>query len=116
MRAPETTVLKVNRESSGQGPGRESCLVTLALTPRPRLDTSIGPLQFAQQYLQLSFRLPSTTVYGLGEHVHQQYRHNMTWKTWPIFTRDATPTEVSFPSPSLRLTVRNPFSPFPKVT
>uniref|UniRef100_G1QQE1 Maltase-glucoamylase 2 (putative) n=1 Tax=Nomascus leucogenys TaxID=61853 RepID=G1QQE1_NOMLE len=60
---------------------------------RVLLDTSIGPLQFAQQYLQLSFRLPSANVYGLGEHVHQQYRHNMTWKTWPIFTRDATPTE-----------------------
>nr|XP_045721146.1 putative maltase-glucoamylase-like protein FLJ16351 [Mirounga angustirostris] len=60
---------------------------------RVLLDTSIGPLQFAQQYLQLSFRLPSTAVYGLGEHVHQQYRHNMSWKTWPIFTRDAAPTE-----------------------
>nr|XP_011721910.1 putative maltase-glucoamylase-like protein FLJ16351 [Macaca nemestrina] len=60
---------------------------------RVLLDTSIGPLQFAQQYLQLSFRLPSANVYGLGEHVHQQYRHNMTWKTWPIFTRDATPTK-----------------------
>ncbi|XP_044908577.1 probable maltase-glucoamylase 2 [Felis catus] len=57
------------------------------------LDTSIGPLQFAHQYLQLSFRLPSTSVYGLGEHVHQQYLHNLTWKTWPIFTRDATPTK-----------------------
>ncbi|XP_044102676.1 probable maltase-glucoamylase 2 [Neovison vison] len=60
---------------------------------RVLLDTSIGPLQFAQQYLQLSFRLPSTAVYGLGEHVHQEYRHNMTWKTWPIFTRDAVPTK-----------------------
>nr|XP_012423605.1 PREDICTED: putative maltase-glucoamylase-like protein FLJ16351 [Odobenus rosmarus divergens] len=60
---------------------------------RVLLDTSIGPLQFAQQYLQLSFRLPSTAVYGLGEHVHQQYRHNMSWKTWPIFTRDAAPTK-----------------------
>ncbi|XP_069927492.1 probable maltase-glucoamylase 2 isoform X2 [Oryctolagus cuniculus] len=59
---------------------------------RVLLDTSIGPLQFAHQYLQLSFRLPSANVYGLGEHVHQQYRHNMTWKTWPIFTRDTTPT------------------------
>ncbi|KAM9216330.1 putative maltase-glucoamylase 2 [Dugong dugon] len=57
------------------------------------LDTGIGPLQFAQQYLQLSFRLPSTNLYGLGEHVHQQYRHDMNWKTWPIFTRDASPTE-----------------------
>ncbi|XP_035314664.1 putative maltase-glucoamylase-like protein FLJ16351 isoform X1 [Cricetulus griseus] len=60
---------------------------------RVLLDTGIGPLQFAQQYLQLSFRLPSSNVYGLGEHVHQQYRHNMSWNTWPIFTRDATPTE-----------------------
>ncbi|XP_064146430.1 probable maltase-glucoamylase 2 [Loxodonta africana] len=57
------------------------------------LDTGIGPLEFAQQYLQLSFHLPSTNVYGLGEHVHQQYRHDMNWKTWPIFTRDASPTE-----------------------
>uniref|UniRef100_A0A8D2BBR7 Maltase n=1 Tax=Sciurus vulgaris TaxID=55149 RepID=A0A8D2BBR7_SCIVU len=59
---------------------------------RVLLDTSIGPLQFAQQFLQLSFRLPSTNVFGLGEHVHQRYRHDMSWKTWPIFTRDAAPT------------------------
>ncbi|XP_053512591.1 maltase-glucoamylase isoform X2 [Artibeus jamaicensis] len=57
------------------------------------LNTDIGPLLFAQQYLQLSFRLPSANVYGLGEHVHQQYRHSMAWQTWPIFTRDATPTQ-----------------------
>ncbi|XP_053782529.1 probable maltase-glucoamylase 2 isoform X1 [Desmodus rotundus] len=57
------------------------------------LNTDIGPLLFAQQYLQLSFRLPSANVYGLGEHVHQQYRHSMAWQTWPIFTRDATPAQ-----------------------
>lgn len=72
-------------------------LVTLALPLWPRLDTSIGPLLFADQYLQLSFLLPSANVYGLGEHVHQQYRHDMGWKTWPIFTRDATPTKVRGP-------------------
>nr|XP_019605399.1 PREDICTED: probable maltase-glucoamylase 2 [Rhinolophus sinicus] len=60
---------------------------------RVLLDTSIGPLQFAQQYLQLSFHLPSANVYGLGEHVHQQYRHSLAWKTWPIFTRNAAPTQ-----------------------
>ncbi|XP_012576239.1 PREDICTED: maltase-glucoamylase, intestinal [Condylura cristata] len=59
---------------------------------RVLFDSSIGPLLFADQYLQLSFRLPSANVYGLGEHVHQQYRHSMDWKTWPIFTRDTTPT------------------------
>ncbi|XP_032763106.1 putative maltase-glucoamylase-like protein FLJ16351 [Rattus rattus] len=60
---------------------------------RVLLDTGIGPLQFDQQYLQLSFRLPSSNVYGLGEHVHQQYLHNMSWNTWPIFTRDTTPRQ-----------------------
>ncbi|KAM9215962.1 maltase-glucoamylase [Dugong dugon] len=60
---------------------------------RVLFDSSIGPLLFADQFLQLSIRLPSTNVYGLGEHVHQQYRHDMNWKTWPIFARDTFPTE-----------------------
>ncbi|XDB49452.1 hypothetical protein AB1E18_003025 [Capra hircus] len=58
---------------------------------RVLFDSSVGPLLFAHQFLQLSIRLPSANVYGLGEHVHQQYRHDMNWKTWPIFARDTTP-------------------------
>ncbi|XP_042638461.1 uncharacterized protein LOC103207213 [Orycteropus afer afer] len=58
---------------------------------RVLFDSSIGPLLFTDQLLQLSIRLPSANVYGLGEHVHQQYRHDMNWKTWPIFARDTTP-------------------------
>ncbi|XP_008581186.1 PREDICTED: maltase-glucoamylase, intestinal [Galeopterus variegatus] len=58
---------------------------------RVLFDSSIGPLLFADQFLQLSIRLPSANVYGLGEHVHRQYRHDMNWKTWPIFNRDTTP-------------------------
>lgn len=58
---------------------------------RVLFDSSIGPLLFADQFLQLSIRLPSANVYGLGEHVHQQYRHDMNWKTWPIFARDTVP-------------------------
>uniref|UniRef100_A0A8C5FMJ2 alpha-glucosidase n=1 Tax=Gadus morhua TaxID=8049 RepID=A0A8C5FMJ2_GADMO len=54
-------------------------------------DTTMAPLVFADQYLQLSARLPSHNIYGLGEHVHKQYRHDTNWKTWPIFTRDAFP-------------------------
>ncbi|XP_068602006.1 sucrase-isomaltase, intestinal [Brachionichthys hirsutus] len=54
-------------------------------------DTTFAPLVFADQYLQLSAKLPSHNIYGLGEHVHRQYLHNMDWKTWPIFTRDAFP-------------------------
>uniref|UniRef100_A0A8C6XHF7 P-type domain-containing protein n=1 Tax=Naja naja TaxID=35670 RepID=A0A8C6XHF7_NAJNA len=54
-------------------------------------NTSIGPLIYADQFLQLSIRVPSWNVYGVGEHVHRQYRHDFNWKTWPIFTRDAFP-------------------------
>ncbi|CAJ1065724.1 sucrase-isomaltase%2C intestinal [Xyrichtys novacula] len=54
-------------------------------------DTTMGPLVFADQYLQLSAKLPSHNIYGLGEHVHRQYRHDTNWRTWPIFTRDAFP-------------------------
>ncbi|XP_077637215.1 maltase-glucoamylase [Crocuta crocuta] len=58
---------------------------------RVLLDSSIGPLLFASQFLQFSTRLPSANVYGLGEQVHQQYRHDMNWKTWSLFARDTTP-------------------------
>ncbi|KAK5608749.1 hypothetical protein CRENBAI_020963 [Crenichthys baileyi] len=54
-------------------------------------DTTMAPLVFADQYIQLSARLPSHNIYGLGEHVHQRYLHDMNWRTWPIFTRDAFP-------------------------
>ncbi|XP_017355270.2 maltase-glucoamylase, intestinal, partial [Cebus imitator] len=68
-----------------------SIKVTRRSNSRVLFDSGIGPLLFADQFLQLSSRLPSANVYGLGEHVHQQYRHDMNWKTWPIFNRDTTP-------------------------
>uniref|UniRef100_G1SKM6 Sucrase-isomaltase, intestinal n=1 Tax=Oryctolagus cuniculus TaxID=9986 RepID=G1SKM6_RABIT len=51
-------------------------------------DSSIGPLVYSDQYLQISTRLPSEYMYGFGEHVHKRFRHDLYWKTWPIFTRD----------------------------
>uniref|UniRef100_A0A4W6E6N8 alpha-glucosidase n=1 Tax=Lates calcarifer TaxID=8187 RepID=A0A4W6E6N8_LATCA len=53
-------------------------------------DTTMAPLVFEDQYLQLSAKLPSHNIYGLGEHVHRHYRHDTNWRTWPIFTRDGT--------------------------
>ncbi|KAM4889329.1 sucrase-isomaltase, intestinal [Thomomys bottae] len=54
-------------------------------------DTSVGPLIYSDQYLQISTKLPSEYMYGLGEHIHKRFRHDLNWKTWPIFTRDEIP-------------------------
>uniref|UniRef100_A0A3Q2ZNL4 Maltase-glucoamylase, intestinal-like n=1 Tax=Kryptolebias marmoratus TaxID=37003 RepID=A0A3Q2ZNL4_KRYMA len=63
-------------------------------------DTTMAPLVFADQYLQLSARLPSHNIYGLGEHVHKRYRHDTNWRNWPIFTRDAQPNGLQ-PAPAV---------------
>ncbi|XP_043851669.1 sucrase-isomaltase, intestinal [Dromiciops gliroides] len=58
---------------------------------RVLFDTSIGPLVYSNQYLQLSVKLPSEYFYGIGEHIHKRFRHDTYWKNWPIFTRDELP-------------------------
>ncbi|XP_041359340.1 maltase-glucoamylase, intestinal-like [Gigantopelta aegis] len=51
-------------------------------------DTSVGGLNFADQFLQIATRLPSQYVYGLGENLHKSLRHNLWYQTWPAFSRD----------------------------
>ncbi|KAL6037194.1 hypothetical protein STEG23_003004 [Scotinomys teguina] len=58
---------------------------------RTLFDTSVGPLVYSDQYLQISTKLPSEYIYGFGEHIHKRFRHDLYWKTWPIFTRDELP-------------------------
>ncbi|XP_071422109.1 sucrase-isomaltase, intestinal [Pithys albifrons albifrons] len=67
-------------------------VVSRVSSGRVLFDTTIGPLQYADQFLQLSIKLPSSNIYGVGEHVHKQYRHDVNWKTWPIFSRDVGPS------------------------
>ncbi|XP_010139021.1 PREDICTED: maltase-glucoamylase, intestinal-like, partial [Buceros rhinoceros silvestris] len=66
--------------------------VTRVSNRKVLFDTTIGPLVYAEQFLQLSIKLPSANIYGVGEHVHKQYRHDVNWKTWPIFNRDTAPS------------------------
>ncbi|XP_077867590.1 sucrase-isomaltase, intestinal-like [Saccoglossus kowalevskii] len=54
-------------------------------------DTSVGGFIFADQFLQISTTLPSDYVYGLGEHEHASFRHDMAWQTWGSFSRDQGP-------------------------
>uniref|UniRef100_A0A8C6HZB2 Sucrase-isomaltase, intestinal n=1 Tax=Mus spicilegus TaxID=10103 RepID=A0A8C6HZB2_MUSSI len=68
-----------------------SIKVTRKSNNKVLFDTSIGPLVYSNQYLQISTRLPSEYIYGFGEHIHKRFRHDLYWKTWPIFTRDEIP-------------------------
>ncbi|XP_051839078.1 sucrase-isomaltase, intestinal [Antechinus flavipes] len=58
---------------------------------RVLFDTTVGPLVYSDQYLQISTKLPSNYFYGIGEHIHKRFRHDTYWKNWPIFTRDELP-------------------------
>ncbi|CAG2168009.1 unnamed protein product [Oppiella nova] len=58
------------------------------------LDTSIGGLVFSDQFIQIASYLPSNNVYGLGENTHPSLRHNLNYKTWPLFTKDNAPNSL----------------------
>ncbi|KAK7508259.1 hypothetical protein BaRGS_00000498, partial [Batillaria attramentaria] len=53
-------------------------------------DTGVGGLVLSDQFLQLSTKLASRNVYGLGENLHETFRHQFG-KSWPAFARDQPP-------------------------
>ncbi|RDD42442.1 Sucrase-isomaltase, intestinal [Trichoplax sp. H2] len=68
--------------------------VTRKSTGAAIFDTSLGGFVFEDQFLQISSKLPSRYVYGLGEHEHRSFKHeNFNWKRWPMFSRDQPPGE-----------------------
>ncbi|XP_062999640.1 lysosomal alpha-glucosidase-like isoform X1 [Elgaria multicarinata webbii] len=56
------------------------------------LNTTVAPLFFADQFLQISTLLPSTYLYGLGEH-QSDLLHSLEWNTLTLWARDVSPTE-----------------------
>ena len=62
-----------------------------------RWDSSIGPLIFEDQFIQISTQPPSSFVYGFGEQEHKTFKHSLlAWEVLPIFTRDQFPFVSSF--------------------
>ncbi|ELW64814.1 Sucrase-isomaltase, intestinal [Tupaia chinensis] len=89
------------------GPASTDTLYNVQVTERPfgikvirrsnnrvLFDTSVGPLVYSNQYLQISAKLSNEYIYGIGEHIHKRFRHDLNWKTWPIFTRDQLPGDL----------------------
>ncbi|XP_046858818.1 sucrase-isomaltase, intestinal-like [Xenia sp. Carnegie-2017] len=54
-------------------------------------DSSVAPLIFSDQYIQISTKLPSTYLYGFGEQEHASFARGMDWKTLGMFSRDQFP-------------------------
>ncbi|CAN0283402.1 unnamed protein product [Lampetra planeri] len=67
-------------------------LVVRRSTGAVLINTTVAPLVFADQFLSLSTRLPSTQIYGLGEH-RAGLRQNVNWNRLSFWARDNPPTE-----------------------
>lgn len=56
----------------------------------PSLNTTIGPLLFADQYLQLSTSMASSVISGLGEH-YTPITLDLNWSSVSLWNRDMAP-------------------------
>ncbi|XP_072415319.1 lysosomal alpha-glucosidase [Chiloscyllium punctatum] len=56
------------------------------------LNTTVAPLFFADQFLQISTLLPSVHIYGLGEH-RAGFLQSVQWNTLTFWARDSVPRE-----------------------
>ncbi|XP_048465298.1 lysosomal alpha-glucosidase isoform X2 [Rhincodon typus] len=56
------------------------------------LNTTVAPLFFADQFLQMSTSLPSVYIYGLGEH-RASFLQSVQWNTLTFWARDSVPRE-----------------------
>ncbi len=59
-------------------------------------DTSLGPIIFQKLQRQISTRLASRNVYGLGENMHKSFRHDLNYQNWPVFARDQIAEDVAY--------------------
>ncbi|NXP60093.1 MGA protein, partial [Chloropsis cyanopogon] len=55
-------------------------------------NSALPTFTFSDMFIQISTRLASQYIYGFGESEHPTFRHNMSWNTWGMFTRDQPPT------------------------
>ncbi|XP_050841756.1 sucrase-isomaltase, intestinal-like [Serinus canaria] len=58
-------------------------------------DSPLVDLFFSNQFLQITTTVPSTSVYGFGEHEHPTFKHNMNFVTYGMYSRDQAPTSFA---------------------
>ncbi|CAI4224412.1 unnamed protein product [Auanema sp. JU1783] len=59
-------------------------------------DTSIGGMLFADKFIQIATKLQTDQLFGFGDHIHHQLKHDFSrYTTWPMFARDIAPDSES---------------------
>nr|XP_041566848.1 sucrase-isomaltase, intestinal isoform X1 [Taeniopygia guttata] len=58
-------------------------------------DSPLVDLFFSNQFLEITTTVPSTSVYGFGEHEHPTFKHNMDFVTYGMYARDQAPTSFA---------------------
>ena len=59
-----------------------------------RFDSSVGPMIFSDQFLQIASSLPTDNIYGLGEHM-LGLKLSTQWNLLTLFARDIGDPPVS---------------------
>lgn len=66
------------------------CLCLFSVSCLLSMNTTVAPLLFADQYLQLSTTLASSLVSGLGEH-YTSLHLDLNWTSLTLWNRDVAP-------------------------
>uniref|UniRef100_H0YZ95 alpha-glucosidase n=1 Tax=Taeniopygia guttata TaxID=59729 RepID=H0YZ95_TAEGU len=84
-------------EDSPYGYARSGSRSQLILSPSVchRWDSPLVDLFFSNQFLEITTTVPSTSVYGFGEHEHPTFKHNMDFVTYGMYARDQAPTSFA---------------------
>lgn len=56
-------------------------------------DSSLPGFTFSDFFIEISTRLPSNYIYGLGETEHGSYKHDLNFHTYGLFAKDQPPGE-----------------------
>lgn len=55
-------------------------------------DSSVAPMTFADQYIEITTRLPSENLYGIGENEQSSFKHKFdSSRTWALYAKDQPP-------------------------
>uniref|UniRef100_H0XZP9 P-type domain-containing protein n=1 Tax=Otolemur garnettii TaxID=30611 RepID=H0XZP9_OTOGA len=57
-------------------------------------ETFLGGLIFSNQFMQMMTAIPSTTIYGFGEHEHPSFKHDMNFIQYGMFSRAQSPVQA----------------------